>query len=85
MRIEAVVHSVSRQPVAVNTQVEGEPVRATVDGLSVELVTSADRHGSLTLNFFGRDRAAAEQLFKQDARVTILFEPAKEEPAADVR
>jgi hypothetical protein len=74
LKVQFVVHSVSMTTVPVQVQYEGRAINATVDCLEVELASANPRHGTPTLRFVGEEVAAAEELFKQDAKVVVSVE-----------
>lgn len=78
MNVEFRVHGVSNGNANVRTEVDGEPITATVSCLEVELVTIAERSGSLTLRFVGSAMEEAKALFVQDAKLTATFAGAKD-------
>lgn len=59
MQVQFRVHGVSNGSTAVETEVDGQKMTATVACVEVELVTVSQRHGSLTLRFVGAEREAA--------------------------
>lgn len=70
MDLKFTVHAVTPMQIAAVTQLDGEDVRSSVDGLQVELTTDNPRHGSLVLNFVGKDVADASEKFKSGETVT---------------
>jgi hypothetical protein len=65
------VHSVNRQLVPVGAMINDKPASALVDGFAVQLVPKDAQHGSITMNFFGDELAAAQEIFKADAVVEL--------------
>lgn len=77
MNVEFKVHGVANGNANVRTEVDGEPITATVPCLEVELVTVAERSGSLTLRFVGSAIEDARKLFAKDAQLTATFAATK--------
>ena len=77
MKVEFKVHGVSKGQANVRTEVDGEPITASVPCLEVEMTTVAERSGSLTLRFVGSAMEEARELFQPDAVLTANFEAAK--------
>ena len=73
MNVEFKVHGVSNGSTNVATVVDGEDITASVPCLEVELVTTSDRSGNLTLRFVGSSIAEARELFGKDAVLTASF------------
>lgn len=73
MNIDFKVHGVSKGNANVPTEVDGEPMTATVPCLEVELVTTSPRSGNLTLRLVGDAMKSGADLFKQDAVLTATF------------
>lgn len=70
MNVEFRVQNVIDTTTVVKTEVEGEPMSATVPCVEVELTTESSRHGSLTLRFVGGQVAAAREKFVKGETVT---------------
>ena len=67
--------------------VQGKEMLATVDAFELQLVADLASNGGITLRFLGDEIAAAQELFKPDAKIKATFSPAtpaatKEAPAA---
>lgn len=67
MKIEFKVHGTSKQQVNAATQIDGETIMAQVPCFEVELVTVAERSGSLTLRFVGSAIEEAQSKFAPDS------------------
>lgn len=74
MKVDFKVHGVAEGRANVPTDVDGETVIATVPCLEVELVTTSERNGNLTLRFVGSSIDAARALFTRDAAIAATFE-----------
>jgi len=77
MKVDFRVHGIGNGNANVRTEVEGESITATVPCLEVELVTTSERSGNLTLRFVGSSIEEARKLFARDAVLTATFEPKK--------
>jgi hypothetical protein len=84
MKVEYKVHGVAKGMANVPTEVDGEPITASVPCLEVELVTVSQRHGNQTLRFIGSQMAEAEELYKPDAEIMVTFE-AKSAPESEAK
>lgn len=73
MKVNFKVHGVSDGFANVRTEVDGETLTASVPALEVELVTEAERSGSLTLRFVGSAINDARELFTKDAKISADF------------
>jgi hypothetical protein len=70
------VHNVTQGPTArVDAMVGKQKMSVITDCVRAELVSVDGRNGTLTINAIGDDRAAAADLFKQDAELTISISP----------
>lgn len=70
------VHGANLSTISMNVEAAGKTVSALVPCLEVEMVTTEDRHGNLTLRFIGDEVEAAKALFVPDAEVAVTFAPA---------
>ncbi len=73
MKVEFKVHGVAQGTANIRTEIEGEMLTASVPCLEVELVTVAERSGSLTLRFVGAAIEEAKEIYVKDAVLTGTF------------
>lgn len=76
MQVNYTVFSAEKHPVEVDATFSGQVIKATVDGLAVQLVPSDVSHGTVKLVFAGEQMAAAEALFVAGAAIRATFEGA---------
>lgn len=69
------VNGVGDGHAGVQTEVDGETVRANVPCLEVELVPVGGRSGSFTLRAIGANIEEARKCFQPGAEITATFEP----------
>lgn len=69
------VNGVSDGHAGVQTEVDGETVRANVPCLEVELIPAGGRSGSFTLRAIGANIEDARKVFTPGAEITATFEP----------
>lgn len=74
MKVEFRVENALDRQVSTKATVDGEEHTAHVDGLEVEMVAVDGRHGSLRLNFIGRNLAEAKETFKPGKVVTFTVD-----------
>ncbi len=67
MKVEFKVHGVAKGMANVRTEVDGETLTAAIPCVEVELVTIAERSGSLTLRFVGSAMEEAVEKFTPDS------------------
>ena len=73
VEVNFVVHGVSTNPIPFETEHKGMTLKATTDSLEVELTSEDMRHGAMTLRFIGDEVPAAQDLFKPDAKIIVMF------------
>lgn len=73
MKFDFKVHGVASGQANVRTEVDGEPMTATVPCLEVELVTASERNGNLVLRIVGSSLSEAVALFAKDALIEGEF------------
>jgi len=73
MKVNFNINGVSKGNAGVNTEVAGEPMRASVPCLEVELIAADGMSGSLTLRFVGGSMQEAQDVFKPGKKISADF------------
>jgi hypothetical protein len=74
MQISATVHSISAEPVEITVEVNGQPMKAKVEGVVLEVVAD-DGSTSPTFRYVPADAQAELMLFRPGQAVRVTVEP----------